>query len=331
MFSKEDSAQISDKFVAVRLLGGQDLDDEGKTFMRRYGVRGFPTILGMTADGAVLQRSFDRTLDGFLNGMNAAETSNNDFLKKEADLKGKTDAASMRELAGLYNGRAQYEDARGGYEKLVSVAQPELDDQLALLDVVEALGDAAARKSLLDTLVKTRKDHEKNINWRIDLALADLPTQATSREEFMSIMGKQKDLLTTLLAEVTEVGDQAVVRSRLGRALMSTGDMAGVKHFQWILDNARDSKAAPSALWVIAQEEFKKARDPFTGDWDPERLEAGRTFLKEILEKHPDTPRAKNVARMMPQIDAHIEKAKDAAAKKAEEANKEEEPAEAGK
>ena len=39
MFSKAESAEISDKYVAVRLLGGEDLDDEGKRVLIRRLVR----------------------------------------------------------------------------------------------------------------------------------------------------------------------------------------------------------------------------------------------------------------------------------------------------
>lgn len=335
MFSEAESAEISDKYVAVRLLGGEDLDDEGKTFMRRYGVRGFPTLLALSADGAVLTRKFQRDLDGILTAMSEAASSNEDFLKREAELKDKTDAASVRELAGLYKERAQYEEARTRYEKLVSSANPELDDQLALLGVVEALADAEARKALLGTLVKTRADDERSIDWRMDLALADLPTQATSREEFMEIMGKQHDLLSGLLGELESKSDQAVVRNRIANILSRTGKQKdAVEHYNWILENARDSEPAAVALWIIAQEHFKQAQDPFTGEMNVDQLEAGKVLLQEIVDKHGEHQLSRRAAMVIPKVDEAIKKQqeKKAEAEKEKEKEKEEtEPADAGK
>lgn len=332
VFSKEESAEISDNYVAVRLLGGDDLDDEGKAFMRRYGVRGFPTLLALSPDGAVLTREFDRDTAGILAAMTQAATGNENFLKKEAELKSKTDAASVRELAGLYKDRAQYEQAKAGYEKLVSAANPEVDDQLALLGIVEALGDAPARRALLSTLCKTRADDARCIDWRMDLALADLPMQATSREEFMEVMGKQLELLTSLLGELESKADQAVVRNRIAGNLSRTGKQKeAVEHWNWILENARDSKSAPVALWVVAQEHFKKAQDPFSGEIDIKQLEAGTVLLQEILDKHGDHQMAQRAKMVIPRVSEAIEKQKAKDAEKKAEEEKKEEPADAGK
>ena len=45
VFSQADSAQISDAYVAIRILGGHDITPAGEKFMARYGVMGYPTLL----------------------------------------------------------------------------------------------------------------------------------------------------------------------------------------------------------------------------------------------------------------------------------------------
>lgn len=327
VFSTPEGARISDKYVAVRLLGGTDLDAEGKDFMRRFDVGGYPTLLAMTAEGAVVSREFDRTADGILSGMDAAVAANTQFLAREAELKAKSDPAGVRELAGLYRDRAQLEPARAGYEKLVSAAKPDVEDQLALLDVVEKLGDGPARRSLLTRLVDTRKDDVRHIEWRMDLAMVDLPTQITSREEWMEVMAKRKDVLGGLLAQVEKPADQAAVRHALASALANTGDVQkALEHWNWILENARDSQVVPDALWVVAQNTFKGAKDPFTGDMDLAKLEACRAMLQEIVDAHADHPLAGRVKQMaLPAVVKAIEaqKAKQAAAAKPDDAPEE--------
>jgi hypothetical protein len=322
VFSQADSARISDKYVAVRLLGGDDLDDEGREFMRRFDIGGYPTMLALTADGAVAGRSFgDWTTDGILGAMESAEKANTEFLAKEAELTKKGDPASSRELAGEYLVRAEFEKSRSALEKLVSTGEPELEDQLMLLEVVGRLGDKDARKALLGTLIETRKDHEDHINWRVDLAMAHLPTQITNEEEFREVMEGRKAALTSLLADVKKPADQAVVRHALASAFANTGDLeTATGHWNWILDNARDSRVAPDAIWYVGLQLFKGAKDPFTGNDDLEKLNKCLALLEEIVAKFPDHELAAQAQQAaLPVVRKRIaaQIAKDDAAKKA--------------
>ncbi len=324
MFSKPEAAGISDTYTAVRLVGGNDLDDEGKAFMKRYGVGGYPTLLAMTADGAVVGRSFERTVEGILATMAKAVTDNAAFLTKEADLAKKTDDASVRELAGLYKSRSQLTEARARYEKLTA-SKPALEDQENLLEVLSGVGDGAARKALLKTLVDTRKDNPKNIRWRTDLATADLPTRVSSREEWIDVMGKRKAIFTTLLTEVTKPEDQAHVRGLLAGILANTGDQEGAEaHWDWILENAPKSEAAAGALWMKGNGLIRQGQ--FEGD--PAKVREAKALWVRLAAEHPDTQVGKRASSVMPQLDGLIsmlEKKKadaEAAKKKAEDAKK---------
>ena len=101
MFSQPGSDEISDKYVAVLLLGGNDMNDEGRAFAEKYGVRGYPTLLALTHDGAVVNRSIGRTRDGILEAMATAQTNNEEFLVEKEELEGKKDAESLRKLGTL--------------------------------------------------------------------------------------------------------------------------------------------------------------------------------------------------------------------------------------
>ncbi len=316
VFSLADSSKISDQFTAVQLLGGNDLDDEGKAFMQRYDVGGYPTLLAMTPDGAVVSREFDRTLDGILSAMEAAVTKNEEFKKSETELSAKTDAESVRTLAALYKERSQLTKARAGYETLTK-KDPEIADQEALLDVLGSLGDNAARKALLKVLVDTRAGHEKHIDWRMEHAMADLPRQVTSREEFIDVMGKRKTVLEELLPSVKEPMDQAAVRGMLAQILANTGDREGAEeHWSWILEKAPKSKAAAAALWMKGQNLIRQGQ--FEGN--PAKVEEAKTLWKQLAEDHPDTPMGQRAGQLMPQLDGLIQmlEAKKKAAEEAE-------------
>lgn len=327
MFSLADSSKISDQYTAVQILGGDDLDDEGKAFMQRYGVGGYPTLLAMTADGAVVSRKFDRSLDGILSAMAAAVTSNDEFKKSEAELSGKTDAESVRTLSGLYKERSQLAKARAGYETLTK-KDPEIADQEALLEVLGSLGDTEARKALLKVLVDTRKGHEKHIDWRMEHAMADLPRQVTSREEFMEVMGKRKTALEGLLPSVKEPSDEAAVRGMLAQILANTGDREGAEeHWSWILEKAPKSKAAAAALWMKGQNLIRQGQF----ESDPAKVAEAKTLWEQLAKDHPDTPMGQRAGQLMPQLDGLIQmlEAKKKAAEEAEKkADEEKEPEE---
>ncbi len=304
MFSKPESAEISNNFVAVRLLGGHDLNDEGRAFAKRYGVRGFPTMLAMNADGGVLHKEFQRDVDGILEGMLLAGEMQARFQRDEAALKGKTDAASVRALAELYKQRLQYEAARSRYESLTK-KDPQVDDQVALLEILQAMNETAAAKALLGTLVKTQPDDARAIEWRIALQLADVPKSYSSREEAKAGQEKTMAALSALLGEVKAKADQAMVRLHIARILNGTRDReAALEHWEWILEHARDSAAAPEALMQTAGALFRGARG------DADLLEEVQALLQEIVDKHASHPAASDAKKYIVAVQKSIDKAR---------------------
>ncbi len=314
MFSTAESKKISDDYVAVRLLGGNDLNDEGRAFMKRFGVRGYPTLLAMTADGAVLSTSFQRDTAGILTTMAGAAKTEAEFVAKVKELGASKLPEALRTMAGLYKSRKQFDQARANYEALTA-KNPQVDDQVALLEVLSAVSDKEAHKALLGTLIETRKDHAKHINWRLELATADLPTQIRSREEFMAMQKARKTALEALLPTVTKPSDEAVVRNELAVSLSRLQDSEGAaKHWDWILANAKDSEAVPGAL-------MGKAIMAINGGYmtsDVAKVKEGRALLQKVIDDHGTHAAAGQARRFIGQADQLIQTLEAKAKAKAE-------------
>jgi tetratricopeptide (TPR) repeat protein len=315
VFSQAGSNKISDKFTAVRMLGGNDMSDEGRAFAKRYGLRGFPSLYAMTADGAVLTQSFQRDLDGILAGMEGAVKTDAEFRAKEQELGKSKLPEALRTMAGLYKDRMQWDQARANFEALC-VSNPQVDDQIGLLEVLTAAGDADARKALLGTLIETRKDHEKHIDWRIALATADINTSPQSREEFQAMLEAQKAAYKGLLGELTKPANQAVVRNRLADVLFRTRDLNGAtEHWDWILANAKDSPAVPDALFGKGVAAVNQGY----GTQDVVKVKEGKALIQKLIDEHGSHAKAGQARRVMAQIDMLIGQLEAAAAKPAPE------------
>lgn len=304
MFSEASSADISAAYVAVRVIGGADDTDMGRTLRRRYGVSTYPTMFALTADGAILRRSFQRSVAGILSAMSAAAETQKQFLAVSAALAGKQDAASLRRLATLYGERSQFRQARALLER-ISSAERTVADQVALLAILAALDDTAATQALLQTLIATHADHPDNIRWRIELALAAAPQEFATREAKEAAGVQRVAALTALLIRTERVSDQAQVRLQIARLLNSSPGRAGaLEHWDWILEQARDSAAAPEALMQKAIALYMGAAGA------ADKLEQVRLLLQEIVDKHPQHPAAEGAKRYLPRVQRTIDRAR---------------------
>ncbi len=309
MFSQAGSNKISDKFTAVRMLGGNDMSDEGRAFAKRYGLRGFPSLYAMTADGAVLTQNFQRDLDGIISTMEGAAKTDAEFRAKEKELGKSKLPESLRTMAGLYKDRMQWDQARTNLEALTKT-NPSVEDQVGLLEVLTAVGDDTARKTLLGTLIETRKGHAEHINWRIALATADINMRPQSRDEYTAMLDAQKAAYTTLLAEVKTPADQAVVRARLADVAMKSRDSkTAAEHFDWILTNAKDSPVVPDALFgkgvALVQQGY--------GSQDVTKVKEGKALVQKLIDDHGTHAKAGQARRVMSQIDMLIAQLESAA------------------
>lgn len=304
VFSQPASAAISNAYVAVRILGGKDDTDLGRSLRRRYGLSTYPSMLALTHDGAVLTRSFQRDVAGILSAMNVATENQKKFSALSATLTGKDDAPSLRRLATLYKDRGQFSEARSLLEQLTA-SKPDVHDQVALLEVLDHLEDVDATQALLKTLVAGYPDHADNIQWRIALALAAVPTHFSTREDKQAAAAQRVAVLVALLPSATRVADQAQVRLRIGRFLNRTPDReAALQHWDWILEHARESAAAPEALMNKATALYRSA----AGNAD--KLERVKELLQELVDTHPKHPAADDARRYLPAVQRTIDKAR---------------------
>lgn len=299
LFSKAGSHAISDQYTAVRLLGGDDATDEGRAFAVRYRVEGFPTLLAMSADGAVLSRKFQRDLPGILSTLQAAAKAQATFLATEKALGDSEAPADLRTMAGLYKSRMQLAQARARYEALPRKDR-RVEDQIALLEVLTDLDDADARKALLGTLLETYPDHAAHLEWRIQLATADLPAEATSPDEFRMLQLGTQAALEPLLAELTKPAEQALVRSRLAEVLSNLRDLPGaLAHLDWILANV---KGTPIAVDALMRKGLMHINLGY-GSGNLAKVKEGRALLQQLIDEHPRHPQASRAQRMLPQVD----------------------------
>jgi len=312
VFSKPGSDAISNKYVAVLLLGGNDIDDEGRAFAKKYGVGGYPTLLALTHDGAVVNRSIGRSRDGILEAMAKAQTNNEEFLAEKTDLEGKKDAESLRTLGTLYLGRSQLDEAKPLLAALLATDKATAEDRLSMLDLQKKSGDKEGAVKTRADLIAKHADHEDYVDWRMEAATADI-AQPTSRDPelrkayFASYIGA----LNTLLADLKDKNHQAIVRFNIGGPLSQTDKQGALDHLEWILANAPESKVAKDAIFNTGIMRWQVGKEAS----DLAKIKSGKELLEKYIEDNGSSRKASYAKqRLLPQIDADIEKLEAAAA-----------------
>ncbi len=286
MFSKDGSNEISDKYVAVKLLGGDDLDDEGKAVSKRYAVRGFPTMLGLDSNGAVLQSSFPRSTEGILTAMEAAGKAKEKFAEKlKAFEAKKDDADAQRDMADLYIERRQMEEARPLLEGLAK--KGEADDLIKLMSCLSALEDKEAANSVMDTLIEKFPEHEQYASWRITKAIGNLPKpqRGLDQEENIKRLTKIIESVEPLLKDTKEMHHHAIHGQLMGmKANLGKHEETAI-HAEWIIKHAPKSEHAPQALLMSAISAITKARS----EDDLKAAERALKLFEQLAEEHPTT------------------------------------------
>lgn len=301
IWSKAGSSALSDKYVAVRLLGGDDATPEVDAFLERYQIEGFPTLMAMTPDGALVARlsGFDEagrpvTPDAMLGRMDEAAAREAEFAKYRAEVTAKGDPQSQEQLAGLLMQRQELDAARDVYAKVVQ-ATPTVEAYGMLAGLEAMTGRKAELRKTLETMLAKFPDNAERIEWRISLRTMDLPSRASGPEEVKKVVAQHETALTDLLREVDKEGkasDQAEIHYRLADLANQRRDEAVAKtHLQWIVDHdATGRRSAPS--------EFRLAILAYRAE-DLDRAISG---LEHIVAAHPTSPEAEEATRRLPEI-----------------------------
>lgn len=287
VFSTPESAKISDTWTAVRIEGGTDLDKAGEAFMKRYGVRGYPTLLAVTAagdlvDGDLLDGRL-RDADYLFTAMTEANEKNRSFLAERDRLLAEGDAESLVTLAEHYVKRLRDDEARALYERALAM-EPSARTTELLVGVLQHAGDAKAERKTLDRMIEQFSGHPNRMAWRMRRATmhVEAPTSAFGMDVALARMVEALEELRARVASEGRPGDEAAVRVRLAeyerqrrRAEVSTS------HIDWILEKTPDTPAALDAL-ILQAEGARERRDAKTA----------REYAERVLEKAPESRQA---------------------------------------
>jgi tetratricopeptide (TPR) repeat protein len=303
IWSQPGSAPLGERFVAVRMLGGNDATPEVEAFLERYEVEGFPTLLAMTPDGGVVARlsGFDEagkpiTPGAMVERMDQAAAHEAEFAKFRAEATAKGDARVKEQLAGLLMQRYELDAAHEVYRQVVQ-STPTADAYGMLAGLQAMTGRKAELKKTLETMLAKFPDHPERIEWRISLRTADLPSRATGPEEVKKVIAQHEAAFTQLLREIEpegRPGDQAEIRYRLADLARQRRDDAGAKpQLQWILDHDGAGRRAAHARYVLAVLAYRA-----------DDLDGAIAGLEHVLKAHPNTPEAGLAAERLPEIKA---------------------------
>jgi tetratricopeptide (TPR) repeat protein len=308
VFSRPDAARISDEYVAVRLLGGDDATPEVDAFMQRYDVEGYPTLLAMTADGAVLSRIRTFNQDGplgaqeFLAALAEATKQDAEFQARRKELLAKDDPAAWAEVVKALVDRGEHAAARDVHRRILA-KEPTVDNHGMLAFLEEKAGDRAGERATLESMLAKFAGHPERIEWRIRLATMDIGSTAKTEEEAEALIARHLAVLEKLLATVEAEGsvpDQAEVHMRLANMLAQKGDDQGMaKHLRWIVEKDTTGARAPAARLALAYALYQS-----------EDLPPAIEHLEVLVAKHPDTPEGQQAKDVLPQLKKELEDSK---------------------
>lgn len=269
MFSTPESGKISDRWTCVEIAGGDELDDAGREFMERYDVRGYPTLLAVTAGGALIERDLMqgrmRQAEYLYQAMEKADATNAGFLERKAALS--DDVASRLELADLHLARQEL-SAAAELLRTTFEAEPSAELAQRILELHARQGERDAETALLDDVIGRFPEAEEHIGWRMRRATIHIPPPTSEAEQAQNAAQNAESLegLRATLAEEKNVEDEAFVRVSIARLLHAI-DRApeSQAHVDWVFENAPSGRSARIAHLFLAKQAHGK-RDAETVD-----------------------------------------------------------------
>ena len=287
MFSTPESGKISDRWTCVEIKGGEELDEEGRAFMQRYGLRGYPSLLAVTAGGALIDRDLQdgrmRTAEYLYQAMEQADEVNRGFLELKAKLSAEDDAASKEKLADLLADRLDFEPAAELYEAAYAEAPGEALVQKRLI-LLARLGDREAEEALLDEVIEQFPDAKEHMGWRMRRATIHIvaPTDPSEQGENARLHAAALEPLRAELAEAEDAEGEATVRIAIARLQHGLGEVdESQANLDWVFEHAPGGRAARIAYLTLAQRALEK-RD----------TEQAKEHAGKVLEQAPKSEEA---------------------------------------
>ncbi len=292
MFSRPESAKLSDAHVAVQILAGNDLTPEGEAFLARHDIQRFPTLMAMTRDGSVVD---DDLLGGrisdvasILERLTEAAESEKAFVAERKAALAAGDATSLQSLAESVLERAQPERAAALLEQAVQAGAGR-DALVRLAGLRLEMADSKGEEETLDRLLATFPADPDAPAWRIRRATVRLPSEA-SADDAAEVAAKHLEALEALRETMAAEGDtnaEAHVRFRLAELMTAQRRPKDAKgHLTWIVEHAPGSRPGLTTCILLARRALRKAD-----------LKSATRYAQTVLEAGPKSPQA---------VDAHV-------------------------
>ncbi len=295
MFSAESSRVLSERYVTVRITGGDETTPETGDFVTRYAVRGYPTLYVMNAAGHVVVNQVGRTLQAMLLALETGAARETEF----AALADKTDPESRVKRATMLGERMLLDEAQAAFRALIAEA-PSAAAHEGLAKLYAQRGERAKERKLLGEMIALYPRADAHTSWRIRLAtmgLDHVKSRDEWRENLTSVVETLEALAVHLAAQKTaDVLPRAEVRTQLGNFLSMAGRNDDARaHLEWVLEHAADSRFAPAARMGKANVNWRQ------GDF------AGcKNELETLLREHPASEEAKRAPRGIKNCDARL-------------------------
>lgn len=282
-FSQEGAERLGKDFVAVRMLGGNDINEETRSFMEKYGVQGFPTMFAMNAEGDVLAGKsayLPRDLKGLLGALDQAAKDDKEFW----ELRGKEDDASRARYARLLRERGKSDEAWAILEPLAAKGRSlVIDEAMALIHGDR--GEHGQAVALYREMIDRYKDAEKRPDWMVRVAKS--PLDGVPRQDVMAKLPEVATNFRTFADQAKAAGDKAaepLMRVELGDVLGATGDGEGArKEYDLVIAGFGDTVHAPRAQFGRAVVAFRAK------DWAGAKKE-----LEELVKRWPESELREN-------------------------------------
>lgn len=248
VFADPRAPEIAARYQPVRLLAGDEITPDVKDFIRRYDVAAYPCLFLMNADGHLIVRTMDMTVDSVLRAY--------DFAKEDA--KEYAEWLAVKEPAGRRKLREILEN-RCAWEPAIALLRAEIEREATaelltkLADAYRHAGKPAEERATLTRAVETFLEAGERTRWRIRLVTMELDVLDNDPDNFAACVIDRLEPLAAALAKENERAGEADVRLLLGdyHARLHRCDEAR-REFNACIALAPSARSAPKALLGMA-------------------------------------------------------------------------------
>jgi len=217
VFRHPSSSHITDRYIALRILYGDDETAATHAWCKRYSVGATPSLVVMTPSGRkIFSWTGFRELPEILALLVKAEKRWRLLPALETELRADSSLEGKQKLARLL--ADVYDDAQA-LPLLIELGReaPLLEDQLLLAHVADRNNDRATYKAVLNSLIAEHPRHKDRTDWRLQVALTAHPNEFLKGEAFMKRQLENIEIYKQVLDATTDKQERAYLELTLGR------------------------------------------------------------------------------------------------------------------